>query len=142
MMININDEKKSDIVYKTNDNKYKTLFNNMKNPYVYHQIIWDGNGKPVDFRIIEANKAFEDISGLRMDNIIGKKISEVIPNIVKEPINNLKRYEKAVLEESEATFEQYWSRINRWYRIKAYSPERGYFATIFEDITKEKEKLI
>ncbi len=142
MMININDEKESDFVYKTNDNKYETLFNNMKNPYVYHQIIWDGNGKPIDYRIIEANKAFEDISGLRMDKIIGKKISEVIPNIVKEPINNLKRYEKVVLEESEATFEQYWSSINRWYRIKAYLPERGYFATIFEDITKEKEKII
>jgi hypothetical protein len=37
------------------------------------------------------------------------------------------------------TFEFYSERLAKWFSILAYSPEPGYFATIFEDITQRKK---
>ena len=39
------------------------------------------SGKPVDFVYLQVNDAFEKITGLKRDLIIGKKVSEAIPGI-------------------------------------------------------------
>jgi predicted nuclease with TOPRIM domain len=41
-------------------------------------------------------------------------------------------------------FKNYSNDVGKWFSVRAYSPQKGYFATIFEDITSQKiaeEKL-
>ena len=44
--------------------KYNDLFNKTLNGVAVHKIICDENGKPVDYRFIEVNPAFEEHTGL------------------------------------------------------------------------------
>jgi len=55
----------------------------MLNGFAYHKIILNSDGKPIDYIFIEINKAFEKLTGLKREEVIGKKVTEVIPEIVK-----------------------------------------------------------
>ena len=46
------------------EEKYRTLFTEMIEGSALHEIICDENGKPVDYRFLEMNPAFETMTGL------------------------------------------------------------------------------
>lgn len=124
-----------------NDNFYKQLIEKLPTGYAYHKIICDENGIPCDYVFIEANPAFEIFTGLKATEIVGKKISEVLPSIKKNEFNWIKVYGEIAINGSEKEFEQYSENLKRWYRVKVYSPEKYYFITVFVDITKEMKEL-
>ena len=55
------------------ETKYRSLFANMISGFAYHQIVLNKNGKPVDYVFLEINDAFEKLTGLKREDIIGKK---------------------------------------------------------------------
>lgn len=124
-----------------NEVTYKSLFEKMFNGFALHEIVTDESGKPVNYRFIEINKAFEDMVGLKRDAVIGKLVTEVLPGTDKDPADWIGRYGKVALEGTEERFEDFSEELNKWFSVYAYSPEKGYFATIFADITERKNEL-
>ena len=108
--------------------------------YALHKFIFNSDGIPCDYEYIEANKAFEDATGLNVSEIIGKRLSEILTDI--EKFDWLSAYSCLVTEGTNVEFEQYAAGLGRWLRIIAYSPKQGYFVTLASDITKEKERSI
>ena len=53
----------------------------MINGFALHEIICDPQGKPVDYRFLEINPAFERITGLKASDVVGKTVLEVLPDI-------------------------------------------------------------
>lgn len=121
------------------DKSYNLLFSNMTSGFAYHKIILDQSGKPVDYEFIETNKAFENIVGLERKNIIGKKVTEVLPGTEKDPADWIGKYGQVAMSGKELKFENYSQSLNKWFYVSVYSPEIGYFATIFEDVTARKK---
>jgi len=66
------------------EEQYRSLFNSMLNGFALHEMVYDDGGKPIDYRFIEVNSAFEKITGLKGADIIGKTALEVLPGL--EPI--------------------------------------------------------
>ncbi len=131
----------AEIALKESEEKYRLLFNKMIDGFALHEIITNKDGIPVDYRIISVNPAFETMTGLKATNIIGKKISEVLPETEKYWIE---RYGEVALSGKSLEFEDYSSEINKYFKVSAFSHKYGYFAVIFEDITERKvseEKL-
>ncbi len=58
---------------------YSSLFNNGLDALAYCQMIFDRQGRPVDFIYLKVNKNFEKFTGLR--RATGRKVTEVIPGI-------------------------------------------------------------
>ncbi len=106
-------------------------------PYAYarHKIITDSKGHPSDYIFLEVNSAFEEATGLKWKNISGRKVTEVLPGIEKDAFNWIDFYGKVALGGESATFHQFSEPLQRYYEIKAYSDEKGYFTTVFNDIT-------
>ncbi len=78
-----------------------------------------------------------------MNNILGKKATEILPNIKSDSFNWIKYYGDIAISGEEREFEQYSKNLQRWYKVKAFSPVIGYFITFFIDITEElKEKKL
>ncbi len=67
--------------YKQGNNKIHLLVENMPDAFAYHQIVVDSDGNPVDYIFLGVNAAFETMTGLKKDDIIGKKVTEVLPGI-------------------------------------------------------------
>lgn len=123
------------------DNFYKQLVEKLPTGYAYHRIICDKNNIPYDYVFLETNAAFEKFTGLKAAQVIGKRISEILPNTNIKEFNWIKVYGEIALTGREKQFEQYSQELKRWYRVKVYSPEKNYFVTIFIDITKEMRSL-
>lgn len=104
--------------------------------FALHDIILDENGSPCDYRFIEINPAFEEFTGLKGRDIIGKTVLEVIPNLESFWIE---RYGKVALGGETIRFEQYAAPLDRYYEVLAYCPKQGQFVALFSDITKRKK---
>jgi len=111
------------------------VFSNAPFGYALHRIILDAAGTPVDYAFIEANDSFEAITGLKQSEIIGKTVTEVIPGILNDPFDWIGFYGKIAIEQTMAAFEQFSQHLGRTYKVKAYSPQKDYFITVFNDIS-------
>jgi PAS domain S-box-containing protein len=123
----------------TTAGRYRSLLENMMNAFAYHKMIFDEDGKPVDYVFLEVNKAFERLTGLKRDEVIGKKVTEALPGIEKDPADWIGIYGMVAITGQPIRFENYSRNLKKWYSIYAYSPKKGYFAATFEDITVHKE---
>lgn len=114
------------------------ILTKMQNAFAYHKIITDNNEKPIDYEFIYVNKAFEELTGLKADKTIGKRVTELILGIEDSQFNWIKFYGEIALKEIEDEIIQYFDVWNRWYKIHVYSPKKGYFVTVFSDVTDLK----
>jgi PAS domain-containing protein len=119
--------------------QFDMFFDKMLDGFAYHKIVVDKSGKPVDYVFLEVNHAFEKMTGLKREQIIGKKATEALPGIEKDPAGWIDVYGKVALREEPIQFENYATPLNKWYKVIAYCPEKGYFVALFEDITKRKK---
>lgn len=115
----------------------------MESPYAYalHKVICNNYNTPIDYEFIEVNTAFEQMTGLKARNIIGKKVTRVIPNIKDDDYDWIKEYGKIALEGGQLQTESYSNPIKKWFKVNAFSIEKGYFVTIFTDITSLKDSI-
>lgn len=125
--------------FRGNRAQFAALFSNMLDAFVYGKAIVDENGKPVDTIILEVNDAFEKITGIKKENAIGKKSSELVPGVQNDPAGWIAIYGHVAITGEPAHFENYLQALNKWYHVSSYSPKKGYFVSIFEDITERKK---
>jgi signal transduction histidine kinase len=109
----------------------------MQDGMAYHEIICNEAGIPVDYRFIDVNPAFEKITGLRREDVLGKTVLNVLPHI--EPYW-IETYGAVALDGQPARFDNYSRDLNKYFRVAAFCPEKGEFITIFFDITEQKKK--
>ncbi len=117
------------------------ILENMLEGYALHKIVTDARGVPKDYIFLDVNKAFEKLTGLKKKNILNKNVTSVIKKLEKEWI---KSYGDVALKGKSMVFEKYAEPLKKWYNVSAFSPKRGYFVTIFTDITEirnEHDKL-
>ncbi len=122
--------------------KYHSLFANMLEGVAYCRIILDDQGKPVDFVYLEVNDAFETLTGLKKTLVTGKKVSKAIPGITKAHPELFEIYGEVALSGGERRFELYFKPLAMWLYISVYSPKKGYFVAIFDNITQRKKNEI
>lgn len=115
---------------------YHSLFENMLNGFAYCKMFFQ-DGRPVDFTYLSVNKALEKLTGLK--DIVGKKVSEIFPGILKRDPELFEIFGRVSLTEIPETFEAYVESLKMWFEISVYSPQREYFVTIFDVITDRKE---
>jgi PAS domain S-box-containing protein len=118
--------------------RYHSLFMNMLNAFAFHEIVLDDKGEPVDYTYLEVNGSFEELTGLKRENIIGRKVTGVIPGIRSLKFDWIKEYGRVALTGESLRTEQYFEPLNKWFSISAYSTKKNYFAVVFYDITEQK----
>lgn len=121
---------------RTVEQQYQTLFREMLNSFALHAIICDPQGIPKDYRFLAVNPAFERMTGLKADNIIGKTVLEVMPGT--EPFW-IETYGHVAITGTAAYFEHYAIELKKYFSVTAFRPAQNQFACFFEDITSKKE---
>jgi PAS domain S-box-containing protein len=117
---------------------FRTLFNTMQEGFALHEVVFDENGKPVDYRYLEINPAFERLTGLTRDDVIGRRVREVLPQLEEQWLDV---FCQVAITGEPAELENYVQELDRYYRARAYSPERGKFVVIFEEVTEQKKAM-
>ncbi|MDD5457597.1 MAG: PAS domain S-box protein, partial [Candidatus Margulisbacteria bacterium] len=132
----ITEQKRMENALWESENRYRSLFEGMLHGFAYCQMIYGEAGEPVDFIYIDVNQAFEKLTGLK--NVIGKKVTKVIPGIKEQNPELFETYGKVAINGKPATFESEIKALNIWVHVSIYSPLKGYFVAIFDNITARK----
>jgi PAS domain S-box-containing protein len=122
----------------TDRKQFDMFFDRMLDGFAYHKIVVDKSGKPVDYVFLEVNHAFEKMTGLKRERILGKKVTEILPGIEKDPADWIGVYGRVALTGVPAQFESHAESLGKWYKVVAYCPEKEHFVALFEDITERK----
>lgn len=124
---------------KINEERYRKLFENMLDGFARYKIVVDDNDKPIDFIFLEVNNAYEQLTGLKKNELIGKKITEVKSFAEDDTSEWITKFGKVAMTGESIRYDEYVKSLKRYYSVMVYSHEKGYFVTVFEDITKRKE---
>jgi PAS domain S-box-containing protein len=116
--------------------KFRTLFEAMTEGVALHEIVYDERGVAVDYRIISTNPAFEKHTGLKSERVLGELAGKAY-GLDKAPY--LARYAMVASSGESDSFETHFAPLNRFFHISVTSPKRGYFVTVFENITERKQ---
>jgi len=113
----------------------RLLLASMVEGLALHEIILDELGEPCDYRFLDVNGSFEAMTGLTAGETIGRTVREVLPSV--EPAW-IERYGQVALTGRPARFEDHSAELGKTFRVVAYSPQPGQFATLIEDITEQR----
>jgi PAS domain S-box-containing protein len=132
----ISDRIESERLLQYSEEQYRLLFEKILNGYVIYNILYDDEGEPYDYRFIKVNHAFEEITGLSAENVIGRTVLEVVPNLGDQWERVY--YEIATHGDPIRT-ELYSPNFDRYYEIVGFMTREGQLAMVFSDISDRKE---
>jgi len=115
---------------------YSNLFNSMNEGVALYEMIFSSSGRPVDYVFIDINPAFEILTGLKKENVKGRRVLEIMPETEKYWIE---KYSEAVLSGKPASFQNFSSALQKHFLVNAYPAGGNRFAVIFTDITEIKK---
>jgi signal transduction histidine kinase/DNA-binding response OmpR family regulator len=122
---------------KKSEKQYLTLFNSIDEGFCTIEVIFDNTNKPIDYRFLKINPAFEGQSGLVEAE--GKLMRDLAPDHEE---HWFEIYGKISLSGKPMRFVNEAKALNRWYDVYAFKigdPEGREVAILFNDITKFKE---
>jgi diguanylate cyclase (GGDEF)-like protein/PAS domain S-box-containing protein len=131
----IKQRKQMAVALQKSEHRYRQLFDSLVSGFALHEIICDNSGKPVDYRFLEVNSAFLNMTGLKAENVIGHTLLEIYPN---SELFWIQRYGHVALTGEATHFTEYSHAIKKYFEITAYSPQHGQFAVTFQDVTERQ----
>ncbi len=118
------------------EHRYHSLFNLMTEGFALHEIIYDEDGTPVDYRYLDVNPSFEQLTGLKREDVIGRTKREVAPD--NDPLWSITAG-SVVQTGIPATLDYFSPAVNRHYHVLVYRSAPDQFAVIFTDITAHRQ---
>ncbi len=131
----ISSRKIAEIHLRESEEKHRHLITQMTQGLAVLETMQDNMGDVVDYRFVDANKAYEKLTGQKCEVIIGKQLSTVMPRI---ETSWLQKYKYVSVTGDPTTFEQYSGELEKYFEITAYSPNPKQIAVILNDITDRK----
>ena len=118
------------------ERRYRSLFENMLEGFAYCEMHFDDGGRPIDFVYLAVNSTFGKLTGL--ENVVGKRVTEVIPGIKESEPELFERYGRVALTGKPERFEIEVKALGIWFSISAYAAENGSFVATFDNVTERK----
>jgi len=121
------------------DPMYRMVVDKMDQGLAVHEAILDHDGKMIDYRFLEVNPSFEQLTGLRKEDVIGKTVLELLP---QTEAYWFERFGDVVTTGEPCDIEDFSRELNRHYQVSAFRNAPGQFTVIISDITEHKRKEI
>ncbi|MBC2582251.1 PAS domain S-box protein [Clostridium sp. DJ247] len=117
------------------EEKYRLLYKSMNQGVALHEVILDEENNPIDYKIIDTNNSFANLTEVKLEEIFNKTLHEIYPENTQVLI---KQYNKVLLTGSPEYFQTYDEKLNKYFDIYAYRPKSGQVAILLTDTTERK----
>ncbi len=133
--VDVSERRRTEAALRSSEESYRSLFHQMMDGFVTGEIVRDERGRAVDWRFLSANPAFETMTGLRREDVLGRRIREVLPQTEESWVD---AYARVVETGEPAVFEGYHRELDRQFSVTSYRTAPGQFAALFLDVTDRK----
>ncbi|MFA5973727.1 MAG: PAS domain S-box protein [Lentimicrobiaceae bacterium] len=136
-IIDITELKHVEAELSESEKHYQMLFNEMDEGFCIIEMIFDKNGKSIDYRFLETNPAFDKQTGLI--NAQGRSMRELAPEHEEYWFET---YGKVALTGKSIRFSNRAEQLHRFYDTYAFRlgpPENRQVAILFNDISERKQ---
>jgi two-component system, sensor histidine kinase PdtaS len=131
----ISDRKRVEELLQQREETLKALFSSMTEVVVLHELVFSEHNEVIDYRILDCNKAFTEVTGIKKEDAVGKSASEVYG---ESPPPFLERYARVARAGAADSFTTYYPPLDKHLSISVVSPKVNHFATVANDITELK----
>ena len=121
---------------KISEERNRRLITQMEQGLAVHEVLVDHNGKPADCNFLYVNPSFERLTGLKSQDILGKTLSEIMPDSKNFLVE---KYAQLIKTGASMRYEMYFEQFAKYFEVGAYSPEPQQVAVIISDITERKQ---
>ncbi|MBP1626342.1 MAG: putative multi-sensor signal transduction histidine kinase [Holophagaceae bacterium] len=134
LTLDVTDQKKSEEALRRSEAQLRSFFQATFEGIAIHELVYDGECHPCDYRIVDVNPAYEKHTGLSAQESKGRLASELYG---LKPPPYLEAYSDVAAGGPSRVFSAYFAPLGRYFRIGVFSPQPGTFATVFEDVTEQ-----
>lgn len=114
--------------------RFRALFSAIDEGYCLCEMVTDADGRPVDYRFLEANPQFTEMTGLLEP--VGRSARELVPGLEDAWVET---YGRVAFGGESMRFENGSEAMGRWFDVFATPvAPRGRFALIFKDVTDRR----
>lgn len=117
------------------ERRFRSLFDSMSEGVALHRIVNDSHGQAVDYEILGVNPAFEAMTGRTREQVVGKRMTQAY-GVAAAPFLDI--YAEVARSGQSTSFEQHLDILGKDVAVSVFSPEKGQFAVVFEDISDRK----
>ncbi len=129
----ITERKLAEAKLREEQEKLSTLFESMTEMVALHELVFNENGEPIDYKIVDVNDAFIRILGIKREDAVGKLATEVYQTD-NPPF--LEAYARVASTREPYDFTMHYPSIDKHLMVSVVSPKLNTFATITTDITE------
>ncbi|MGF1661483.1 MAG: SpoIIE family protein phosphatase [Kineosporiaceae bacterium] len=132
--VDLTGRRRAEAAVRDSEERLRAVFSSIDEGFCIAEIVTAPDGRPVDYRFVEVNPRFEEMTGLR--DVVGRTAHDLVPGL--EP-HWVQRYAQVALDGTPARFEERSDAMGRWFEVFATPvPPRGRFALVFTDITARR----
>jgi PAS domain S-box-containing protein len=118
------------------DARWRDLFDRMSEGFFLAEAIRDDAGRMIDFRFLEVNTAFGELTGIAPADAVGRSVRETVPDSKDEFLQDFARAADGV---EAVQFELFAPALSdRWYEVRAHNAGPDRFSVLFLEITARK----
>jgi PAS domain S-box-containing protein len=134
---NISNRKLAELAFRQNEEQLNLIFSTMSEGVALNEIIYDAEGKMIDYRILQVNDAFYKVADYKKNTpVIGNTATEIY-GMSGESITD---WWKKHISSDKTVFSEYLSPLNNlWYNISTSPFSGNMFVTTFTDISERKK---
>ncbi|EPY2283376.1 HD domain-containing phosphohydrolase [Clostridium sporogenes] len=128
-------KKQSELEFKISEERYKTLVSEMQQGLVLFQGSGNEKGRIINYKLLDSNASYERLAGLKKENILGKTLYDIFPNMEKSLIEKI---QQVAITGQSVHYQRYIKEKDKYYEAIVYRPKKLQFAAILTDITERK----
>ncbi|MBK7628387.1 MAG: PAS domain S-box protein [Bacteroidales bacterium] len=114
---------------------YRSIISQASFGYSYNELLAATDNNPADYKIIDVNPAFTELTGINPEKITGRNASDLFSSKENPLLKNVELFRKVAMTGASDSIEYFSESLKKWYNVHLVSYEAGYFIMLFDDIT-------